>query len=202
MFSYDICEIDGQTYFFYPNGALGIGWCSWTETYSDGYSWTYWFYANSSGVLQNGWQKIGSVWYYFDLDDYDMYCDDWYEIDGKAYYFDRSGKMCTGWCSYSESYPDGYSWTEWYYANSSGVLQTGWQWIGGVWYYFNPEYYYMYTGVKKIGEETHAFDSNGAWLENKRGWLEVKNGSDTTWYYILPDGTGATGWQTINGAKY
>ena len=40
--------------------------------------------------------------------------------------------MMTGWI-YDPDYKG------WFYTNPSGILVTGWNKIGGGWYYFNPE---------------------------------------------------------------
>ena len=47
-----IQQIDGELYFFYPDGKMGTGWCKLTLT-SGGVDYVYWYYANSSGELQS-----------------------------------------------------------------------------------------------------------------------------------------------------
>ena len=201
MYSDGYYEINGKNYYFYPSGALGVGWIKRTYTFEDGYSYSVWYYANGSGELQTRWQKIGGAWYYFNPSYFEMLSNTWDIIDGKPYFFDKSGKMGTGWCKRVYEYGDGYSDVTWYYANSDGVLQSSWQQIGGSWYYFSPYSYYMCTGVTTIGGETYVFDSNGRWTK-QTGWLEIKNGSNTTWYYIESDGNPAKGWKKIGGVWY
>ena len=204
MYCDDIYTIDGKDYYFYPSGALGIGWIKETFTYSDGYTSTNWYYADGNGVLQSGWQKIGSSWYYFNTSSYSkyvMYCNSYYEIDGKNYFFNPDGTMAIGWGRSYFEYSDGSSYENWYYADASGVLVSGWKEIGGSWYYFSPYSYFMYTGVKEIDGKQYIFDTNGRWTK-KTGWLEIKNGSNTNWYYIETDGTPAKGWKQIGGVWY
>ena len=107
----------------------------------------------------------------------------------------------------------------WYYG-ANGIYKTGWQMIGGVWYYFKPTgamatgwqqlgstWYYleasgaMVTKDTAIGGVTHRFNSSGVWLGEA---VSVKNGwalAGGTWYYYK-SGTMATGWQMIGGVWY
>ena len=65
---------------------------------------------------------------------------------------------------------------KWYYLDENGVMQTGWQKIKGVWYYFGGA-------------------SDGAM---KTGWQTI-NGKT---YYFDSEGAMATGTVTIGGTKY
>ena len=42
-------------------------------------------------------------------------------------------------------------------------MLTGWQQIGGKWYYFNGSGT-MLTGTQRIGGKTYRFNSSGAWV--------------------------------------
>ena len=195
--------INGKYYYFNDGGKMLTGWIKESFTVDSGYTYTNWFYANSSGALVNGWQKIGNTWYYFDPDYYSMYSDRILEVDGKAYFFYPSGAMGTGWIkrTYDISY-EGYTEVDWFYANSSGVLQTGWQKIGSEWYYFEPYGYYMQTGYRIIDGKVYIFQSNGAWA-TKAGWLKVEFPSGYyDWYYLKAGGEPYTGWQKIDGKWY
>ena len=198
MYSDGIYEIGGKSYYFYPSGAMGTGWIARTFANGDSPDYTAWYYAGSSGALVSDWLKIGAVWYYFAPDSHLMYCDGTYSIGGKTYFFDKNGAMGTGWCKYSVEYEDGYVSEFWYYADSSGALQRGWKKIGGVWYYLNDR---MYTGTAFIDGEMQAFDGNGAWT-TKPGWMEVKSGTYSTWYYLDAKGKPCTGWKKIGGVWY
>ena len=136
MYDDGIYGIGGKYYYFAESGAMLTGWIKKTDTY-DGETYIDWFYAKASGELASGWEKIGSTWYYFDPIGNWMYSDGIYEIGGQNYYFYPSGALGIGWCKWTHTFEDGYSYSDWYYANSSGVLQTGWKQIGGAWYYFD-----------------------------------------------------------------
>ena len=203
-----LTPVGGASYYFDESGNMLTGWISILEPISDYYPGqlvTKWLYAESSGALATGWRSIGGKWYYFG-DDYRMYGYGQYEINGKYYYFDYSGQMLTGWIKRSlflgleEQIPATY----WYYANSSGELQKGWQKIGGVWYYFSPyscvmeadrcctidgkEYFFyesgaMGTGWCKWGSNTWYYANSSGVLQ--KGWLKIGG----VWYYFKHDGT-------------
>uniref|UniRef100_UPI00406CAE84 hypothetical protein n=1 Tax=Neobacillus sp. FSL H8-0543 TaxID=2954672 RepID=UPI00406CAE84 len=49
----------------------------------------------------------------------------------------------------------------WYYLNSGGVMQTGWEYIGGTWYYF-------YSGSKMVANTkigSYIIGPSGAWIK-------------------------------------
>jgi glucan-binding YG repeat protein len=48
--------------------------------------------------------------------------------------------------------------------NSSGVMTTGWQKIGGKWYYMNSSRQIV-TGTQVIGGKTYVFNSSGVWIK-------------------------------------
>ena len=121
-----------------PAGATAVDFPEW-------HRWR--FYLSSGVMLDNQWAHIEnpyavgdqprSGWFYFDHDGlmrYGWYLDtrsgDWYymhsESDGML------GTMMTGW--HYDSHDN-----RWYYLDpQSGAMKTGWQQIGGKWYYFNP----------------------------------------------------------------
>lgn len=148
MYSDGMYKINGSRYYFTKSGAMTTGW--YQDSYGDS-----WYYSNSSGVVQTGWQKIGGKWYYLDPDSYYMYSGEIEKINGAKYNFAKSGAMTTGW--YED--PD---YDFWYYSNSSGVIQTRWQYINGKWYYFDPSGYYMLADTYEyINGREYEFDSNG-----------------------------------------
>ena len=77
---------------------------------------------------------------------------------------------------------------------------TGWQLVGGVWYYLD-EANTEYPGLMSDGGWNLI---NGAWyyMNGSGGmmseWLLLGN----TWYYLGSDGAMKTGWQQIGGAWY
>lgn len=198
MYADGVYQIGSKSYYFYPSGAMGVGWIAYTYDFGDGTDNTIWYYADSSGALVSGWKWINGAWYYFYPNYYVMVSNDEAFTGGKSYFLDKSGRMCTGWGKKTIQYDSGFYTNHWYYADSSGALLKGWQKIGGVWYYFSN---YMLTGTSFIDGEMHAFDGSGAWT-TRPGWLEDNNGSYSTWYYLDANGKPATGWKKIGGIWY
>lgn len=128
-------------------------------------------------------------------------------IDGSMYRFDTDGYLTAeGWNSY-EYTSDGQSITEWYYTEADGTLKTGWQQLGGEWYYFDKMKGYMYksgshpTSLSKDASSYVFFDS-GAMVSNDWAKISVNLNSDTTrtvYYYADADGKAVTGWQLLGG---
>ena len=175
MYSGGEYYIDNAYYRFSDSGAMITGW--YQEPYGD------WYYYLPSGKQASGWQLINGKWYYFDSY---MYSGGEYYIDGFEYRFSDSGAMYTGW------YKDSYG--EWYYYLPSGKQASGWQLINGKWYYFDS---YMYSGDEYyIGNAYYRFSDSGAMFT---GWYKSEYGG---WYYYLPSGKRATGWQLIGGKWY
>jgi 2',3'-cyclic-nucleotide 2'-phosphodiesterase / 3'-nucleotidase / 5'-nucleotidase len=104
-----------------------------------------WYYFDSvSGKDKKGWLKDAGSWYYLK----DLYwpgekrnvaamvSNAWELINGKWYYFNKSGKMVTGWIQYTDR-----SGASWYYLNPNGDMKTGWL-------YWNKNWYYLYSNGK------------------------------------------------------
>ena len=185
----------------------------WVSEVKDGC--IYWYYAEN-GILATSWRNIDGAWYHFNFSPdvgigTPFMCTGLWIIYGTWYYFDdESGATVTnGWIP--QTWDDGY--TEWYYANEDGSLLTGWQQIGGKWYFFNTWYYdeesgyfippYMFSdGTFTIDGKDETFDANGAWVEDggssyASSWAQ-EGGS---WSYYK-GGSKATGWQAIDGVWY
>ena len=85
-----------------------------------------------------------------------------------------------------------------YFFNDAGYMMTGWQELGGSWYYFDTASgakAYDWTVVDGV---TYYFDSTKGGAMQK-GWVLIKN----NWYY-LDESTGAraTGWLNTGGNWY
>ena len=160
----------------------------------DGNAWTY--YVNGEQVVDD-WQKVSGKWYYFDESGY-MIANDYIQIDGSWYVFNKSGAWIggNGWAKLTYSPTSYYSYDVWFYLKG-GVATTGWQKIGGTWYYFEPN---MATGVWEIDGKLNVFNGNGAWVSGN-GWKSVKYSASTYWLY-LKNSEPVTGWQTIGGKRY
>ena len=232
FFGYAVMYYDGlfpintKTFYFDENGRMFTGWIEEYNEYTDEetgevYNWTSTYYANASGEIQYEWQYIGGYWYYFEPRDEngwggELHMNGSEIINGKPYYLSPDdGKMGSdGWIKETQTYDydDGSTetYTYWFYANKDGVLKTGWQSIGGVWYYFEPdENYvtgYMYTGLRVINGKSYFFNSSGAmkaggWVMDSGSWKD-ENGEVhtwTDWYYADSSGALAEGWKYIGG---
>ena len=152
-----------------------------------------------------GWQQINGKWYYFDTEYGFAYKDDYREINGNSYYFGKDGAMQTGWIEQTHTFEDGETFTDWFYADPSGKLLGGWQYIGSNWYYFNPDYFYMRSdGIFKIDGSFYYFRPDGAmgtgWCVNE--WTTDLGKTYQEWYYADPNGQLVKGWKNINGTWY
>lgn len=190
-------EINGKNYYFDESGVMQTGWIERTY-YGDDWSYTERYYADGSGALQSGWQKINNTWYYFDTDYYEQYIGRVADINGKQYYFKvTDGAMITG--LYTET-RDGYQVT--YYADGSGVLQSGWQRINNKWCYFDPER--AENGSYYINNKHYLFKDG--YMVDSAGWqsytYNFRDGEHTYWYYSNSDGTIVEGWKQIWGTWY
>ena len=194
--------IDGKEYDFNINGTLKE-----SKAFRNGWNSVdgEWYYFENGNLVKDDWKALDGSWYRFDYYGR-MESDQFSYVDGKRYYFTSSGKMAhNGWFKVGDTYC---------YANSDGSLRTGWQSIGGVWYYFCKQ-----TGSKIpcamvnqpsiIDGKYQNFDSSGAWKGNitpKNGWYsanDIDNGDRTivNWMYY-ENGTPASGWRLIGSKWY
>lgn len=161
-------------------------------------------YYMQNGKLVIGWKQISGNWYYFDPQTGEKTTASQYrkliekEIGGKTYCFDQNGVMQKGWIAIQEySYSD----IVWKYAKADGsLLNNEWLKTGKTWYYFkNRE---MVTGAVTIGDTTHIFQENGAWVgetaKGTNGWKQV--GKD--WYYLENGKLVTSKMKTIQKKKY
>ncbi|MBR3643439.1 MAG: hypothetical protein IKN57_08035, partial [Parasporobacterium sp.] len=116
---------------------------------------------------------------------------------------DEAGVIQPGWIREEYSF-HGETYETWYYADSSGNLVTGWQYINGKWYYFDKAFRMYADGVYEIGSKHYYFYPSGAM---GIGWIaytyDFGDGTDhTIWYYADSSGALISGWRWINGAWY
>ena len=104
------------------------------------------------------------------------------------YYLDpETGIMQTGWQ---------YLGNKWYYLRSSGAMATSWYQDGSTWYYLDAENGDMKTGWASINGYWYYLRSSGAMAT---GWLQ----DGSTWYYLnASNGDMKTGWFQVNGKWY
>ena len=161
MFSNGFARIDGTWYYFHQNGAMATGWIR--EIRDD--SRTAWYYFHANGARASGTVIIDGTTYIFDTRNNEYW--------GNALVNEMEG-IRNGW----------YQQNDIYYFYRNGVLQTGWQFIGGYWYFFD-------VGSGRM----------------RTGWYPSVPTSDspastTTRYYLHSDGKMATGWQQMNNSWY
>ena len=148
------------------------------------------YYLQSSGAMKTGWQKISNTWYYFDSSGA-MVSNGWRWINSKCYYFDKNGKMAVD------------TWIGEYYVDASGAWVKDKQketdkWIqsSGRWWYRHADGSYTRSGWEYIGGKWYYFDQNG-WMVT--GWQKVSG----SWYYMESNGARvADGWKWINNKCY
>ena len=156
-----------------------------------------WYCYDDSGRKYSGWQTINGVTYYF-LSNYDyaMATGLWHlGATDKYYFFDDSGAMKTNHWYYDNS-TDPLFGRGWRYFGEDGASVSGWQSIGGVWYFFDHDNNdLMTTGWKQINGKWYYMDQNGAM---QIGWQKIKK----LWYYFNSSGEMQTGWQNIDSSWY
>lgn len=176
---------DGTWYCANATGAIRAGW------FYYGSDW-YWLDPNNNGAMLLGFQTVNGSIYYLDPDSGGaLECNAWiFSQDGSAYYAcgsgaivltgvkdsvgaiklnDAEGKPMVGWYWSSAA-------QTWFYTDSDGVLQHGWQLIGERWYHLDNE-----SGVMNTG-----------WFRD----------ADRLWYYLMSSGQMATGWNSIDNGEY
>lgn len=176
---------DGTWYCANVTGAIRAGW------FYYGSNW-YWLDPNNNGAMLLGFQTVNGSIYYLDPDSGGaLECNAWiFSQDGSAYYAcgsgaivltgvkdsvgaiklnDAEGKPMVGWYWSSAA-------QTWFYTDSDGVLQHGWQLIGERWYHLDNE-----SGVMNTG-----------WFRD----------ADRLWYYLMASGQMATGWNSIDNGEY
>lgn len=111
----------------------------------------------------------------------------WQNIDGDWYFADASSQMVTGWLQYIRY---------WYYLDpETGAMQKGLVTVGDSLYYLDSSGI-MQTGWKQIDGNWYLFSGSGAAV---KGWYK----SGQTWYYLDPEtGIMQTGWLCINDTWY
>ena len=135
------------------------------------------------GLTKGQWVQEGDKWKYKENGVFVV--SDWRSINGREYYFNKSGYRVTGWENIGGKE---------YYFMPEGYMWTGWASFGGTKYYFMPEGY-MWTGWASFGNEKYYFDAAG---RMQTGWQDI----DGKRYYFMPEGYMWTGWASFGGTKY
>ena len=132
------------------------------------------------------WVKDGVGWWYQCADGRGYLANGWYSINGSDYLFGPSGYMASGWLKRVDG--------QWVYADSDGVLVSGWV-RDGSWYYLDPATKVMVTGWLNDRGTWYYLGGSGAMAT---GWVNVGG----SWYYLSASGAMATGWVNVGGAWY
>ena len=81
---------------------------------------------------------------------------------GDRYYIKSNGSAATGLLTLTETV-NGKKTKTIYYFDKDGKMQTGWQYVNKNYYYFNTKTGKAYTGTKTIGNYKFKFDGKGIW---------------------------------------
>lgn len=95
-----LCDID---YTPHVESTRQVGW------FSDNIGW---WYVNTDITIAKGWNKIDSVWYYFNDNNGYMVSSDWIKTNDKWYYLNENGSLYYGWLYYKN---------KWYYMDKDGT---------------------------------------------------------------------------------
>lgn len=108
----------------------------------------------------------------------------WVEENGKYYYY-IDGQKATGWQKIGGS---------WYYLDGNGVMQTGWLKLADKTYYLRDNGK-MATGLQTVDGSIYYFDADGVMTT---GWQTVGGNR----YYFAENGKATIGWLEQDGKKY
>lgn len=167
-----------------------------------------WYYAGSDGIiLKNGWYLIDKSWYYF-YPGGNSPRNVFFNIGDKRYYVDENGaRRQDGWFSVTSVNSAGISYTNWYYADSDGVLlRNGWHELQGKSYYFDINGNSPRNNWVNIDLNRYYVDADGVRMQN--GWFSIEgvNGYGQkfeNWYYADSDGLiKRWGWNQIGENWY
>lgn len=150
------------------------------------------------------------VYYFEDQRSYHTLKTGWIYEEGHWYYLQKDGgfdsrinrltvgELARGWV---KDYPLTYDEEKlkaapWYYLDpTTGIMQTGWQFLGNRWYYLHSSGA-MATGWQYLGNKWYYLRSSGAMAT---GWYQ----EGSTWYYLnASNGDMKTGWFQVNGNWY
>ena len=192
-------EINGENYYLdTKTGKVVTGWLTLGKESVDDIGTTY--YMNSRGIVQKGFVTIDGTTYYFNKET-GVLGHGLTTIDGEVYFLgENTGRVVTGLITADEKDSDGNR--KVFYMNSKGIVQTGFQTIGGTTYYFSEEGY-MLRGIQEINGKNYFLGENTGRVVT--GWVTAdmkdKNGNNMI-FYMDEKGIIQTGFQTIDGTTY
>lgn len=144
---------------------------------------------NASKVKRNVWGKVGSKRCYYGADG--KLARGLRKIGGSWYYFDKAGRMKTGWVTWSGGKKRSY------FDPKTGKAKTGFAKIKGKTFYFDKKTAKTVSGRKKIRGSWYYFDKTG---RMKTGWVKWSGGTRS--YFSKKTGKAYTGYKKIGGKVY
>ena len=207
-------KIGSVTYLLTDSGAMATGWGRYAGD---------WYLTDASGSVLDGWQLLGSTWYYLDPQTHAMRTGD-LALGEHSYYLSGSGAMVSnGWVTDSAGARRWFGSCGDYALTVSGLdvkfadgsTKDGLTKLGDAWYFLDQNV--IQTGVQVIDDKTHQFDAqtgraisgwqhaaDGTWTRNdeqglqQTGWVR-----DGSWYYLDPTtGVMRTGWVNLDGTWF
>lgn len=122
----------------------------------------WWFSTDGETYLKNEWKQIKGEYYYFNKDGYAL-DGEWIQSDTskKWYYLEKDTCKMLSNCWVKDK-------SKWYRLEKDGSMLTGWfQDKDSKWYYLDIDQGYMYSSTTiLIDGKYYSFDSSGAWIEN------------------------------------
>lgn len=172
-------EIDGESYYFWPDGSMHTGWLR------DG---DYRYYYKADGTMAwSEWVEIDGIWRFFHQDGF--MCVGVWTVDDEVYLFLEDGSRYVGWLNLED---------EWYYFWEDGTLAWS-EWLewDGDWYFFDEYGVMLAGGIWYIDDYGYYFQSDGTVYTG--GWLEYEG----DWYYCQSEGEMIQGdWLVWGGDWY
>lgn len=169
-------EIDGNYYYFAPNGTMKTGWIT-----VDGVRM---YFDTETGIRNTGWVEYMDSVYYDDPVKGKLIGIQ--EINGETYIFNESGALYRGWFEYGNCK---------YYGGEDGAVRKGETEIDGVKYIFSPSGRYQ-SGWQTINGLRIFYDYDSA--EILYGWI---NYNGLVYFADVEHGK-YTGEHDIDGIKY
>jgi len=144
--------IDGKEYGFNEDGNLREGW----ESDKDN---NWYFYDRVNGSVKNDWKQVSGKWYYFNKEG--IMQKGLQTIKGVKFYLNDKGEMVTGWQKIDNNS---------YYFESTGGMQYGWLNLDDKIYCLDQSTGVMVSGEQVINGEKYKFSSDGLLIKNT--WID------------------------------
>ena len=162
-----------------------------------------WFYVENGKPVTSQWKKIDGSWYYFDDDGFmktgiiseekknlaagDMVPDKVYALDGVT------GALVTGGWVYVGDYRH----DAWAFADANGEVVTGWQQIGGKWYYFEDGWDDGHSAEYKAEAKWTQKADRGTMVAGRAASIWNSDWKSKHTYFFNADGTwdNSPGWK-------